>query len=147
MAREVVLFQSLFKSNKWIWLFGWAFHVALALVLLRHLRYFLQPVPAVVGARAALRRCSSASPWSAALAALFARRFLVAARPLHQPASDYLMLGLLLAIGAQRADAERVARTDIVALKAFFLGLMRFDLAARCRPTRLCSSIWRWWRR
>ena len=25
-----MLFQSLFKSNKWIWLFGWTFHVALA---------------------------------------------------------------------------------------------------------------------
>jgi nitrate reductase gamma subunit len=30
MAREVVLFESLFKSNKWIWMFGWLFHVGLA---------------------------------------------------------------------------------------------------------------------
>ena len=44
VAREVVLFESLFRSNKWIWLFGWMFHVALALVLLRHLRYFTEPV-------------------------------------------------------------------------------------------------------
>jgi nitrate reductase gamma subunit len=44
MAREVVLFESLFKSNKWIWLFGWLFHVGLALVLLRHIRYFQEPV-------------------------------------------------------------------------------------------------------
>ena len=40
MAREVVLFESLFKSSKWTWIFGWMFHVALLLVLLRHLRYF-----------------------------------------------------------------------------------------------------------
>ncbi|MBU1691223.1 MAG: nitrate reductase, partial [Gammaproteobacteria bacterium] len=38
MAREVALFESLFKSNKWIWLFGWLFHVSLFLVVLRHLR-------------------------------------------------------------------------------------------------------------
>ena len=44
MGREVVLFESLFKSNKWIWLFGWMFHAALAVVLLRHLRYFIEPV-------------------------------------------------------------------------------------------------------
>ena len=44
MAREVVLFESLFKSNKWTWMFGWLFHVALLLVLLRHLRYFTEPV-------------------------------------------------------------------------------------------------------
>ena len=38
MAREVVLFESLFKSNKWIWLFGILFHGGLAVVLLRHIR-------------------------------------------------------------------------------------------------------------
>ena len=41
---EVTLFNSLFKSNKWIWMFGWVFHAALLLVLLRHLRYFTDPV-------------------------------------------------------------------------------------------------------
>ena len=44
MAEEVVLFKSLFKSNKWIWIFGWMFHFALLLVLMRHLRYFTDPV-------------------------------------------------------------------------------------------------------
>ena len=48
MLREVVLFESLFKSSKWTWLFGWLFHVSLLLVVLRHLRYFLEPVPAWV---------------------------------------------------------------------------------------------------
>ena len=48
MGREVVLFSSLYRANKWIWLFGWMFHVALALVLLRHLRYFTEPVWTVV---------------------------------------------------------------------------------------------------
>ena len=61
VAREVVLFQSLFKSNKWIWLFGWVFHVTLALVLLRHLRYFLQPVPAVVASSSPTASCSASS--------------------------------------------------------------------------------------
>jgi nitrate reductase gamma subunit len=44
LARETVLFESLFKSSKWTWVFGWSFHAALALVLLRHGRYFQQPV-------------------------------------------------------------------------------------------------------
>src|SRR3989304_6691594 len=44
MLREVTLFESLFKANLWIWLLGWMFHVALALVLARHLRYFTEPV-------------------------------------------------------------------------------------------------------
>lgn len=44
MTREVVFFESLFKSNKWTWILGWTFHAALLLVVLRHLRYFQEPV-------------------------------------------------------------------------------------------------------
>ncbi len=44
MLREVALFESLFKSNLWIWACGWLFHAGLALVLMRHLRYFTEPV-------------------------------------------------------------------------------------------------------
>mgnify|MGYP003340626958 CR=1 FL=1 len=44
LAREVVFFESLFRANKWTWLFGWVFHAALVLVLLRHVRYFQEPV-------------------------------------------------------------------------------------------------------
>ena len=45
MAREVVFFESLFKGNKWIWIFGWVFHFGLFLVTLRHLRYAGLPKP------------------------------------------------------------------------------------------------------
>ena len=44
MAREVVFFESLFRGNKWTWIFGWVFHFGLFLVTLRHLRYFIDPV-------------------------------------------------------------------------------------------------------
>ncbi len=126
MASEVFLFESLFKSNKWIWLFGWVFHVALAAVLLRHLRYFLQPVPMVV---------ALVQPFGvlfglamvAALAALFARRILVDRVRYISGASDYLMLALILAIGLSGLTLNLLARTDIVETKAFFLGLMLFD--------------------
>ena len=44
MAREVLFFESLFKANLWIWSMGWLFHASLALVLMRHMRYFTEPV-------------------------------------------------------------------------------------------------------
>ncbi len=44
MFREVVFFESLFKSTKWTWIFSWMFHLGLFLVLLRHVRYFMDTV-------------------------------------------------------------------------------------------------------
>ena len=126
LLREVVLFESLFKSSKWTWLFGWLFHAGLLLVLLRHLRYFQQPVwtPVVwvqfIGTYAGFALV-------AGLAGLWARRFLVDRVRYISTPSDHLHLALLLAIGLSGLGMRFVAPTDIVALKAFTLGLMRFD--------------------
>src|SRR5574339_41280 len=45
---EVTIFQSLFKADKWLWAGAWIFHIALAAVLFRHLRYFTYPIPGLV---------------------------------------------------------------------------------------------------
>ncbi len=126
MAREVVLFDSLFKANKWIWLFGWVFHAALAVVLLRHLRYFLQPVPTLValvqpfGALAGLEM-------AAGLVALWGRRLTMPRIRYISGPSDHLMLALLVAIAASGLTMKFVAHTNVVAVKAFFLGLVYLD--------------------
>lgn len=126
MAREVVLFESLFKSNKWIWVFGWLFHVGLALVLLRHIRYFQEPVWFWVEFIQPFGKYASFM-MLAGLSGLWARRFLVDRVRYISTPSDHLMLALLIAIGASGAMMTFVAHTDIVALKAFALGLMTMD--------------------
>jgi nitrate reductase gamma subunit len=125
MAREVVLFESLFKSTKWTWLFGWLFHFGLLLVLLRHLRYFTEPVWFWVGLIQPFGKYA-AFAMVAGLAGLWARRFLVDRVRYISTPSDHLILALLLAIGLSGAAMTFVSHTDIVGLKAFFLGLMRF---------------------
>lgn len=127
MAREVLLFESLFRANKWTWLFGWLFHAALVVVLVRHLRYFTEPVWTVV---------AIAQPFGiyagfallAGLAGLWVRRLLVERIRYISTYSDHLMLALLIMIAASGLMMKYVAHTDIVAVKAFVLGLMRFDL-------------------
>jgi len=127
MAREVVLFESLFKSNLWIWLFGWMFHAGLALVLFRHLRYFTEPVPDLV-ALAQPFGIYAGFAMAAGLAGLWARRFLVERIRYISTPSDHLMLALLLAIACSGLAMKFVFHTDVVAVKTFFLGLMLFDI-------------------
>lgn len=126
MAREVVFFESLFRSSKWTWLFGWLFHVALLLVVLRHLRYFQQPVWNVI---VLIQPFGTYAGFAmvAGLAGLWARRFLVDRVRYISTPSDHLMLALLLAIGASGLGMRFVDHTDIVAVKMFMLGLMYFD--------------------
>ncbi|MHB8741653.1 MAG: respiratory nitrate reductase subunit gamma [Sulfuricaulis sp.] len=126
MAREVTVFESLFKSNKWTWLFGWIFHFCLLVELLWHLRYFTQPVWFFV-------------PWLqwfinftgygmlVGLAGLWGRRFLVDRVRYISNLSDHLMLALLIGIAASGVTMKFWVHTDIISLKTFFLGLMAFN--------------------
>jgi nitrate reductase gamma subunit len=127
LLREVVFFESLFKGSVWTWLFGWLFHAGLALVLARHLRYFTEPVWGWVVLVQPLG-ILAAFGMAAGLAGLLARRLLVDRIRYISTPSDYLMLVLLLAIAGSGLAMKYVFRTDVVAVKAFFLGLMRFDL-------------------
>jgi len=126
MAREVVLFESLFKSNLWIWIFGWLFHMALFLVLARHLRYFTEPVWTWVALVQPFGTYAGFA-MAAGLAGLWARRFLVPRIKYISTPSDHLMLALLLGIGVSGLALRFLSHTDIVGVKTFFLGLMRFD--------------------
>jgi len=123
MFREVVFFESLFKSTKWTWLFGWVFHIALFAVLFRHLRYFQDPVWAPVVWLSPLVKYL-AFAMIAGLIGLWIRRIFVDRVRYISAPSDHLLLLLLLLIGISGAMTTFVAHTDVVAVKAFFRGLM-----------------------
>lgn len=122
LFREIVFFESLFKGSKWSWLFGWLFHFGLLIVLIRHLRYFTEPVWFV---SALLGDIGVYLGWIMmfGLIGLLARRMLVDRMRYISAPSDYLMLLLIMAIGGSGLLMKYVFHTDIVQLKAFFLGL------------------------
>lgn len=126
MAREVILFESLFKANLWTWLFGWMFHVALLLVVLRHLRYFTEPVWGWV---VLLQPFGLYAGFAmlAGLGGLWLRRLAVERVRYVTGPSDHLMLALFAGILASGFAMQYLLRSDIVALKAFVLGLIYFD--------------------
>lgn len=127
MMREVFLFESLFKANLWTWGLGWLFHASLALVLLRHLRYFTEPVWSWVvllqpfGMYAGITMVLG-------VAGLWARRIFVERIRYISTPSDHLMLVLFLVIGLSGLTMRFVVHGDVIAVKGFMLGLMHFNL-------------------
>lgn len=129
ILREVVLFESLFKSSKWTWLFGWVFHFGLLIALLRHLRYFTTPVWGWVN----WMQLHSVGAYAGyamlfGLVGLWVRRIAVDRVRYISAPSDHLMLALIVAIAGSGLLMKFVWHTNIGALKTFILGLMQFNL-------------------
>ena len=129
MFREVAFFESLFKANKWIWLFGMLFHAGLLLVILRHFRYFTDTSSIIWSWVNLVQPFGVYAGFAmlAGLAGLFIRRIVVPRIRYISSPSDYFMLLLLIAIGVSGLTMKYVFHTDIVAVKQFFRGLMFFD--------------------
>lgn len=156
MAGEVLLFRSLFRNNRarmvggrlvlresrFLWLGALAFHWALLLILLRHLRLFIEPVPAWVNGLERLdgffqigapQLYLSDVMVVAALAYLLFRRFRDPAVRYISLFTDYFALFLLLAIATSGVLMRYFVRVDILSVKQFALSLAAFrpvDLSA-----------------
>lgn len=124
--KEVVFFTSLFKASKWTWLFGWIFHFGMLIVLLGHLRYVTEPVWPWVALMQPFTLYGGLA-MLVGLGGLWVRRFMVDRVRYISAPSDHLMLVLLIAIAGSGLMMRTVSPTDIVALKAFLLGLIYFD--------------------
>ncbi|MDZ4202367.1 MAG: respiratory nitrate reductase subunit gamma [Gallionella sp.] len=127
MAREVMFFESLFKANLWIWSMGWLFHASLALVTLRHLRYFTEPVWGWVAFIQPFGIYAGITMLVGALG-LWARRLFVERIRYISTPSDHLMLLLFIAIAGSGLLMKFFAHTDVIAVKTFYLGWMRFSI-------------------
>ena len=148
MALEILFFRSLFRntraslapgpnlvqqSDRLLWLGALAFHWSFLIIFLRHLRFFLEPVPAFVRG---LERVDAL--FQVAVPALFVTDVIIVAslvyllgRRFFNPlvryislASDYLALYLLLGVALSGILMRYFARVDLVAAKELALGLV-----------------------
>ena len=147
MALEVVAFRSLFRNHvvevdrgrekvsyigsKYLWAAAMVFHWSMLLIVLRHFRFFVDPVPVWVGF---LQRWDgffqvgvpviylTTVAFIAALAYLLLRRMAdPKVRYISLP-SDYFALYLLLGIGASGILMRHLEKVDIVQVKAAIAG-------------------------
>lgn len=146
MMLEVLLFRSLFRNSRarlakgklsfredhWLWLGALAFHWSLLIILLRHLRFFLQPVPAVVNGierfdgmlQVGLPQiCISDVVLICALAYLITRRLRDPVLRYVSLFSDHFVLFLLSGIALSGLLMRYVVRADLLTVKQFGLGL------------------------
>jgi nitrate reductase gamma subunit len=121
---DVLFFIRLLKTNDVLWAGEWLFHFSFLLVLLRHLRYCLYPVPGCV---AWLQTVGIIAGYLLAASLLYVvtikRVFMKAYMPLY----NLFLLGLLLSLCATGLLMKTVVKVDLVAAKAFILGIVRFS--------------------
>jgi nitrate reductase gamma subunit len=123
----VVLFESLFKSSKATWLFGWLFHFGLFLDMLRHLRYFIDPIWFWVVIIQPFGKYGSILMFVGLVGLLIRRIVVDRVRYISSP-SDHLMLVLILCITSTGIAMSFYLGADVISVKSFFTGLITFDI-------------------
>lgn len=153
MILEVFCFRSLFRnlktglqngnisygSDKWLWLAGLAFHYSFAVVVIRHLRFFMEPVPAVINTIdyldgflqiSAPHFLLSGGVLLLAAGYLFFRRVNnPQVRYISLPA-DYFPLFLIIGIALTGILMRYVTKVDIIQVKQFTISLASLQMSA-----------------
>ena len=122
---DVTLFPNLFKADKLLWAGAWVFHVALAAVLFRHLRYLTYPVPGIVLYMETVALFFG-SLFGAAALFLFWRRFALPRTLYISNLPDYFVLALLGLVAGTGLMVSYWLHVNIVDVKGFMLGLLTF---------------------
>jgi len=151
MILEVLLFRSLFRntrvqlkdgpklsygSAKWLWLGALAFHASFFIILIRHMRFFTEPVPlpfqwldkldSILQVGVPVLYLTEVAIL-AALLYLFLRRVIDPKMRYISLASDYFPLFLIFGIVISGVLMRYFIRTDIIAVKEMTMGLVTLN--------------------
>ncbi len=151
MALEVFFFRSLFRNlktqigddrklsygeAKWLWGAGLAFHWSFLIILIRHLRFFTEQVPAVVHITETLDSFLQIGVpllyitdvmLLGAVLFLFLRRVGLPQVRYISLAHDYFPLFLIFGIGLTGVLMRYFFKTDIVSVKMMTMSLVSFN--------------------
>ncbi len=150
MILEVVLFRSLFRNTrvelregpkiayeweKWLWLAGLLFHWTFFVIVIRHLRFFTEPIPffvhwienidSILQVGLPTLYLSDAA-FLAAVTYLFIRRIIIPQVRYISLAADYFPLALIMTIAATGILMRYFLRIDVTAIKQLAMGLVSF---------------------
>jgi nitrate reductase gamma subunit len=124
---DLFFFRRLFESGKMLWLGSWVFHISFVFVLLRHLRYFLNPVPACISFIQPFGVVAGytlpASLFFLMLLRLFGRKRYVSK---YVSWYNFFLLGLLFSISFIGLLMHLYFMPDLPDVKEFVLGILAF---------------------
>jgi nitrate reductase gamma subunit len=110
--------------NPLLWLGEWGFHLTFLLALVRHLRYFLNPVPAWVWS---LQTTGMIAGYILPISLLYILIIrLLTTREKYSSRQNILLLGLVLAISSIGVLMHIAYKPDLVDVKLFVFGIMTF---------------------
>jgi nitrate reductase gamma subunit len=124
-----------YGSDKLLWLAAMAFHVSLGVIVLRHARFFLDPLPSLVQGVQGIDGFLavgvptvylSTAAFVPALLVLLARRLADARLRYVSLAADYFPLLLLAGIAVTGVLLRHVSKTDLRAVKTLGVSLAAF---------------------
>lgn len=126
VASEIIFFRSLSKADAGLWFGGFVFHLSFLIIVLRHLRYFIYPVPEWVvsmsqpGVYAGFALVIS-------IIYLFARRLIIDRIRYVSNFMDYFSLILIVSIGATGLIMKFISRPVLVDIKDFMLSIVHLS--------------------
>ena len=124
-AADILLFRRLFFSNAFLWFGEWLFHACLALILVRHLRFFLAPVPSCLFAlQTPAIIAGYLLPFS--LIYIFIAKLVIEKKG-YISSSNFFLLALLLLSGISGLLMKLWFRPDLAGIKWFSLGMVTFS--------------------
>ena len=123
-ALDVVLLGRVFIVNPTLWIGEWVFHASFLLVLVRHLRFFLNPIPDWVWwVQTPGLIAGYLLPF--ALLYILIIRLLTKQEKYAAPANLFL-LGLVLAISSIGVAMHALFKPNLVDVKLFIFGIVNF---------------------
>jgi nitrate reductase gamma subunit len=125
MFLDIIFFRRLFVENKLLWIGSWTFHVSFFLVILGHLRYFIEPVPACIRV---LQPLGVFAGYVLPLSLLFILVIRIASgRNKYVSYYNYFLLIMILLISLTGILLKKFYRTDLLAVKKYMLGILTFS--------------------
>jgi nitrate reductase gamma subunit len=125
---DIVFFRRLYATNRMLWIASLAFHISFLLVVVRHLRYFMYPVPDfLMFIQPAGLYAGYVLPISLLLMLIIR---IADGKDRYVSIYNFYLLGILLLTSLTGVLMKTIFRTNLVDAKAFMLGIITFSPAA-----------------